>query len=182
MSNKDLNWVDGRSTSPVNIPKFTNDHQTRHEAMSAPGPDRRIDLSTRSALIDPVVEESEVLISSSVRSDASLMKRRKEAELGDLSSAQHYGASTRATLARSTGGEGYGGGEPIYIPRELEQSAEIVLEDYVKIATRNKRAEHATSYAELNIKHGLMSTGLCLQTCLRGGGPPADNGFNLSDN
>ena len=82
-----------------------------------------------------------------MKSDAGLMQnRRREAELGDLSSARHYG-TVRLGGAGDGGPEGEGdGGEPILIPHELERSSEAMLEDYVKIAVRNKRAEHATRY------------------------------------
>ena len=162
MSNKELTWADERSSSPVSIPRssLNGGNAELHRgvvAKSAPANHdarRRIDLSTRSGLIDPVVEESEVLISSSVRSDAGLMQsRRREAELGDLSSARHYGTINRASLNFRIGGGGGGGpgdeeegGESILIPHELEQSSEALLEDYVKIAARDKRAEHATTY------------------------------------
>ena len=158
MSNKDhLTWADGRSSSPVSIPQSSNDSTADlHRvtvAKSAPNRRRGIDLSTRSGLIDPIVEESEVLISSSVRSDAGLMQsKRRVAELGDLSSARHYGTVYRAGYGGGGGGgggpDGEGdGGESIVIPHELEQSSEALLEEYVKIAARNKRAEHATTYA-----------------------------------
>ena len=155
MSNKDhLTWADGRSSSPVSIPQSSNDSAADlHRvtvAKSAPNRRRGIDLSTRSGLIDPVVEESEVLISSGVRSDAGLMQnKRRVAELGDLSSARHYGTVYRASYGGGGGGPDgeEGGGESLVIPHELEQSSEALLEEYVKIAARNKRAEHATTYA-----------------------------------
>ena len=160
MSNKELTWADERSSSPVSIPRssLNGGNADLHRgviAKSAPAnidARRRIDLSTRSGLIDPVVEESGMLISSSVRSDAGLIQsRRREAELGDLSSARHYGTIYKASFRTGgssgsvPGGEGEGG-EPILIPHELEQSSEALLEDYVKIAARNKRAKHATTY------------------------------------
>ena len=169
MSNEDLSWANGRSSSPVSIPRSSDtnggtaaDLHRSYVAKSAPNQRRHIEISTRTTLIDPVVEESEVLItSSSVRSDSGFVhqSRRREAELGDLSSARHYGTSA-VYKAGHFGGRGYGGsgggpgaggegegGEPIIIPHELEQSSEALLEDYVKIAVRNKRAEHATTYA-----------------------------------
>ena len=173
MSNEDLSWANGRSSSPVSIPRSSNtnggtaaDLHRTFVAKSAPNQGRHIEISTRTTLIDPVVEESEVLItSSSVRSDSGFVhqSRRREAELGDLSSARHYGTSAvykAGHFGARSGGRGYGGsgggagagggeggGEPIIIPHELEQSSEALLEDYVKIAVRNKRAEHATTYA-----------------------------------
>ena len=63
--------------------------------------------------------------------------RMKEAELGDLSSNTRRRYGTLGLLS--------GDGGSIEVPHELEQSAEIT-EDYVKIASRNKRAEHATTY------------------------------------
>lgn len=153
MSNKDLTLTDGRGSSPVAIPRSSSSNADLHRTIAKSAPTRHhIDLSTRSTLIDPVVEESEVLISTSVRSDAGLTQnRRRESELGDLSSARHYGTVYKARFGASGGrggpeGEG-DGGEPILIPHELERSSEAMLEDYVKIAARNKRAEHATTYA-----------------------------------
>lgn len=176
MSNKDLSWANGRSSSPVSIPRSSNandgtaaDLHRTYVAKSAPNQRCLIEISTRTTLIDPVVEESEVLItSSSVRSDSGFVQqnRRREAELGDLSSARHHRYGTSAVnkagrFGAHSGDRGYGGsgggpgagggdgggGEPILIPHELEQSSEVLLEDYVKIAVRNKRAEHATTYA-----------------------------------
>ena len=165
MSNKDLTWANGRGSSPVSIPRSSNDNADLHRIIPKSAPNRsHVDLSTRSTLIDPVVEESEVLISSSVRSDAGLMQnRRREAELGDLSSGRRYSTIYKARFGTSGGGGGGGepggegdGGEPIVIPHELEQSSEALLEDYVKIAVRNKRAEHATTYVRNFAQHHQM--------------------------
>ena len=125
MSNKDLSRDGGGGTPSTNIPGPSNN---KYNAKLAPS--SRHTLSLTSSLIDPVVEESDVIVSSCVKTDSSTMK---EAEMGELST-QLYGATA-------------GGGQDreIRIPPELEQSAEIA-EDYVKIASRNKRAEHATTY------------------------------------
>ena len=136
--------VDGCRSSPVNIPKS---HQHRYYvARSAPTTSRKI--TFRSPLVEPVLEESNVVVSSSAGSscaDGSMKPRKVVAELGDLSSAvaRRYGATAATSTDGVAGGDGYVGGS-IQIPHELEQSAEVA-EDYVKIASRNKRAEHATT-------------------------------------
>lgn len=149
MSDSDLDSEHSpRSSSfPVNIPRSSNGDLRNDEhgaAKSAPVPRRHAPFN--STLIDPLVDESEIVVSSSVhgRSFMASSARRKEAELGDLSS------NTRRRYG--TLGLQLGGGGSIEVPHELEQSAEIT-EDYVKIASRNKRAEHATTYV------------YCLHTC-----------------
>ena len=145
MSDSDLDSEHSpRSSSfPVNIPRSSNgdlrndEHHGGGAAKSAPVPRRHAPFN--STLIDPLVDESEIVVSSSVhgRSFIASIARRKEAELGDLSS------NTRRLYG--TLGLQLGDGGSIEVPHELEQSAEIT-EDYVKIASRNKRAEHATTY------------------------------------
>ena len=135
------------SSPPVNIPdspQDADDPLNRYEARSAPTTRLHVPLSSPS-LLDPVLEDSEVLVSSSLTSGymSSSAKRRREAEMGDLSSdprSRRYG-----TMGFR---EHMHGGGSIRVPHEFEQSAEVA-EDYVKIASRNKRAEHATSYVYL---------------------------------
>lgn len=118
-----LTGDDEESTPPVNIPK-----QSRQ---NIPG-SQSVPTRYGSSLVEPVINENEV-ISSSFRSDTSTMERRKEAAsggLGKYKSIQDYG-----------GMEARGG--PHRARRDLEQSHEIE-DDYEKIAMRHKRAEHAT--------------------------------------
>lgn len=158
MNSKDLNSHDerSRSSSPLNIPPPSSLSSSAHHnglphrhhpiANSAPTTRRHIPLSP--SLVDPVMEESDVVVSSRVRSYAiESTKRRRESELGDLSSppSRRYGTlSLDGGFGRLDGHGGFDG-ESIQVPRELEQSVEVA-EDYVKIASRNKRAEHATTY------------------------------------
>ena len=129
MSNGDLTQDGNRSTSPVNIPRFSDHRQNRYGTKSAPC--RHAPLG--SSLVDSVIDESDVMMSSSVGSGTGLTMGRKGGEMGEFS-ARPYGAVAGGEYDRE-----------IHIPPELEQSAEIA-EDYVKIASRNKRAEHATTY------------------------------------
>lgn len=122
------------STPPVNIPKQSR--QNFSGSQSAPSGRGVIPTRYGSSLVEPVIDENEV-ISSSYRSDSSTMERRKEAAsggLGPYKSIQNYGGVEA----------GLGGGPP-GDRRDLEQSHEIE-EDYEKIAMRHKRAEHATKY------------------------------------
>ena len=151
MSNRDLTRDGDRirtGTSPVSIPRLSKYRQNEHGTKSAPSRHA----PPFSSLVGPVIEETDVMIPNSVRSDyTSTMKRRKEAEMGEFN-AQLYGATN--------GGECDAG--EIHIPPELEQSAEIA-EDYVKIASRNKRAEHATTYISmcLNLHTPCPTCALC---------------------
>ena len=119
------------STPPVSIPKPSRQHFPGSQSL----PGGRGVVPSRS-LIDPVIDESDVM-SSSFKSDTSTMDRRREAASGGLGkyrSIQDYG-----------GVEAGGGPHSYGDPRGLEQSHDIE-DDYEKIAMRHKRAEHATKY------------------------------------
>ena len=130
-----LSGDDGPSSSPVNIPPESSS-RGRGVAKSAPGVRRGGGYG--SSLVEPVLDEADVMISSSVNSDTSAMERRKEAAKGGLGgyNVQNYGAAEQS--------DPYGYGESDRAS-ELEQSAEIA-EDYVKIAQRHKREDHGTTY------------------------------------
>lgn len=136
-SQEDLTHLDDRRTSPVNIP---GEPYYRNGRVAHSAPTARRQVAVRSSLVDTVLDESDVIICSSYL--ASSLQPRREAELREVSSsvAKVYGAADGA------GGDGYAG-ESIQVPHELETSVEVA-EDYVKIASRNKRAEHATTYVK----------------------------------
>ena len=128
---------DDMSTSPVDVPERTNHRFPGIQ--SAPGIGF-VNGSSRS-LLEPVIDEGDV-ISSSYKSDSSTMERRREAASGGL------GAYTGIQ-----GGYGSVNGAlgPRGAPPELEHSHEIE-DDYEKIAMRHKRAEHATRCVHIIIK------------------------------
>ena len=131
------------SSSPVNIPPSKSRQRQNYTGIhSAPGERRRPFYG--SSLVEPVIDEGEVMISGSLKSDTSTMDRRNEAARGGLGEyrslqIQHYGATD------GEDGPLFGGddGTP-----EGEQSTEIA-EDYVKIAQRHKREDHGTTYEYL---------------------------------
>ena len=122
------------STPPVDIPKPSSRQHFPGSSKSAPSGRRVGPIRHASSLVEPVIDENEV-ISSSYKSDCSTMERRKEAAgggLGKFTSIQDYGGVEAA-------------GGPHRDTRGLDQSHDIE-EDYEKIAMRHKRAEHATKY------------------------------------
>ena len=132
-----LTGDDKESTPGVNIPKSSRQNFPGSQSKSAPSGRGVIPTGYGSSLVEPVIDEGDV-ISSSLKSDTSTMERRKEAAsggLGKYKSIQNYGGVEA-------------GGGPYRTRRDsqdLEQSQEIA-EDYEKIAMRHKRAEHATTY------------------------------------
>ena len=134
-----LSGDEDRSSSPVSIPPKARQNTVGNK--SAPDGRRgRLGVPYSSSLVDPVIDDADVMMSGSVKSDSSAMERRREAAKGGLGdyNIQHYGAVDKDT------GAGIAwlsqGGNP-----ELEQSGEIA-EDYVKIAHRHKREDHGTTY------------------------------------
>ena len=130
-----LSGDEDRSSPPVNIPP-----KARQNTVGRSAPDGRRGRSGvpySSSLVDPVIDDADVMMSGSVKSDSSAMERRREAAKGGLGdyNIQHYGA-----MDKDTGADIAWGGNP-----ELEQSGEIA-EDYVKIAHRHKREDHGTTY------------------------------------
>ena len=138
-----LSRDDDWNTSPVNIPRQSR-QQNHPGAQSAPS-GRGVVPRQGSSLLAPVIDDADV-ISSSLRSDTSTMERRKEAASGGLGAFKHHVQN----YGGMEGGVGPRGGSP-----DLDQSHEIE-EDYVKIASRHKRAEHATSYVYLIAKGQLI--------------------------
>ena len=136
-----LSGDEDRSSSPVNIPPKAARQNSAGGAKSAPsGGIRGVPYS--SSLLDPVIDDADVMISSSVHSDSSTMDRRRDAAKGALGeyshSVQHYGATGVEVRWQDESGA-----------PELEQSTEIA-EDYVKIAHRHKRENHGTTYVEID--------------------------------
>ena len=126
-----------QSSAPVNIPPSQQNSRRNYPGVqSAPGGRAG---PHRSLLVDPILDEADVMISSSVNSDTSTMERRREAAKGGLG---EYNASHHGGYGAIDRGAGYRDNSPV---PELEQSAEIA-EDYVKIAQRHKREDHGTTY------------------------------------
>lgn len=146
-----LSGDDDSSSSPVNIPP-PKSRQNYAGIQSAPG--LRGEPFYSSSLVDPVIDEGEVMISTSLKSDSSTLDRRKEAASGGLGEyrslqVQHYGTTGERDGIFGDDDSG------------LEQSTEIA-EDYVKIAKRHKREDHGTTYVCRQMFS--QDLGLCLDT------------------
>ena len=139
---------DDQNTSPVNIPRSRPEQSGTRSA-----PSRHAPLS--SSLVEPVIDESDVMLpSSSVKSDTSAMDRRKEAAKGGLG---EYGAPHNYGAINTGGYADDGHGAP---SNTMEQSAEFA-DDFEKIASRHKREEHATSYVRKMITRADLDNHSC---------------------
>ena len=126
------------SSPPVSVPKKT--HKSKQVGFSAPSAARHAvragdsessdNLPYSASLIAPVMDETEVLLSTSASSQSSsVVMRHKEAAV------LTYGTGSNGAVPRD-------GGERGYLTKSIN-----IEEEYVKIQARNeaKRQDHATT-------------------------------------